>query len=248
MRKRESSLPIIGIVLPAYNEAVVIRSVIRSLPRSITIRTKTYRILPIVVNDGSHDATARVVASQKHVKLINHVINSGVGAATRTGLHYARDIGCIAVVTMDSDGQHSTKDVLSLIKEILKSGSADLVIGNRLSDANGNMPTFKRIGNRGLGLVTYVLLGTYVSDSQSGLRAWNEKALETIEFHSNDYAFCSEVIWKARRAKLKIAELPIKAIYTEYSMNRATAQKNLSGGINIVTQLLKRRFMDFLHG
>lgn len=58
------------------------------------------------------------------------------------------------------------------------------------------MPIHKTIGNRGLDFITYVLLGIYVSDRLSGLRALNIKTLEAIEFHSDDYAFCSDVIWR----------------------------------------------------
>ena len=108
------------------------------------------------------------------------------------------------------------------------------------------MPLKKKVGNIGLGLITYLLLGVYASDTQSGLKAFNKRALDTIEFHTNDYAFCSEMIWKAHQAKMKIQEIPIKAIYTDYSLSRG--QSNYTGAMNITTQLIKRRVMDLLHG
>jgi glycosyltransferase involved in cell wall biosynthesis len=208
----------VAIILPAYNESKVIEEVIKDLPTSIIVEGNKFTIEAIVIDDGSIDETAEV-AHRAKAKVIKHIINSGAGAATRTGLHYVRQNNFEYAVTMDADGQHSVDDVIRLIKSIV-SGKADLIIGSRLKGSGGNMPLHKRIGNMGLGVITFLLLGVYASDSQSGLKALNEKALSTIDFHSNNYAFCSEMIWKAHQAKLSIKEIPVKAIYTEYSLSR----------------------------
>jgi glycosyltransferase involved in cell wall biosynthesis len=234
----------IAVVIPAYNEGSVIGDVLDSLPRKIVVGQKTYHIKIIVVNDGSTDSTSSVVKSKDDVTLINHIINSGAGAATRTGLHYALKIGCDYVATMDSDGQHSVKDLLSLLHAIVEN-NADFVIGSRLKSATGNMPLSKRLGNAGLSVITFILLGVYVSDTQSGLKVLNRKALEAIDFHSDDYAFCSEMVWKAHQANLRIEEIPIEAIYTSYSVSRG--QKNMTGAIGITKQLIKRRFLHFIN-
>lgn len=233
----------IGIVLPAYNEAKVIGRVLDELPRNIIVSDKKFGIKIIVVNDASTDSTDAEVEKRPHVILINHILNSGAGAATRTGLHYARKAGCSYVIIMDSDGQHSTQDVEKLIQNIVKE-KADLIIGSRLKQSSGNMPLVKKIGNFGLSIITFLLLGVYVSDSQSGLRAFNRKALEEADFHSNNYAHCSEMLWKAHQAKLRIDEVAIQAIYTDYSVSRG--QKNLTGAMEIIKQLIKRRFLSFI--
>ena len=235
----------IAIVLPAYNEAKVIGPVLDELPRKITVSGKSYEISIIVVDDGSTDSTSSTVKQRKDVILIRHLLQSGAGAATRTGLHYAASIGCSYALTMDSDRQHSTKDVIRLINSIVKN-QADFIIGSRLKQPSGNMPTVKKVGNIGLSVITFLLLGVYVSDTQSGLKALNSKALSKIDFHSNDYAFCSEMIWKAHQAKLKIEELPIKSIYTDYSVSKG--QNNITGAIDIIKQLVKRRFLHLING
>jgi glycosyltransferase involved in cell wall biosynthesis len=235
----------IAIILPAYNEGKVIGQVLSELPNILDHNGSKYAIDIIVVNDGSTDNTTSAISKKGSVILINHLINSGPGAATRTGLHYARDNGYEYVVTMDSDGQHHSKDVVRIIKAILEN-EADFVIGSRLKAFNGNMPAYKKIGNIGLGAITFFLLGVYASDTQSGLKAFNRTALETVEFHSNNYAFCSEMIWKAHQAKLRIEEIPIQAIYTQYSLSRG--QRNIKGAFDITVQLIKRRFLEFLNG
>jgi glycosyltransferase involved in cell wall biosynthesis len=235
---------LIGVILPAYNEASVIEQVLSKIPRIVTISSDEYKIKIIVVNDGSSDDTAAVVGKLDDVILINHIINSGAGAATRTGLHYAVNIGCSYAATMDSDGQHSVEDLKKLLNALVQN-KADFIIGSRLKSAAGNMPMSKRVGNIGLSIITFLLLGVYVSDTQSGLKALNRKALTSVDFHSDDYAFCSEMIWKARQAHLRIEELPIEAIYTNYSVSRG--QKNITGAIDITKQLIKRRFLHFIN-
>lgn len=233
----------VSIVLPAYNEAKVIGKVVGGLPKTILINKTSYNVNVIVVNDGSSDNTSQEVAKHKNVHLINHILNSGAGAATRTGLNYAKRLGSTYVVTMDSDGQHAVEDVVKLAKEIAKNKS-DLIIGSRLIDTKG-MPWYRVLGNKGLSFVTFLVFGVFVRDSQSGLRAYNKHALDKISFHSNHYAFCSEMIWSAHRQKLRIQEIPITAIYSDYSL--AKGQSNW-GAIQIIRQIIKRKFLHLFHG
>lgn len=234
---------IVSVVLPAYNEEKVIGDVLDEIPNKLKVGKKEFTIKTIVVNDGSKDKTAEVVKSRKNVILINHLLNSGAGAATRTGMNMAKKLKSNYMVTMDSDGQHSIEDVKNLISEIAKNDS-DYIIGSRLIETKG-MPWYRVLGNKGLSFITYLVFGVFVGDSQSGLRAYNQKALEKITFYSNHYAFCSEMIWSAHRQKLKIKEVPIKAIYTEYSLSKG--QSNW-GAIAIIRQIIKRRIMSIFYG
>ena len=237
--KKSLNPELIAIVIPAYNEEQAIDSVLSALPKKIN----DHPVIAIVVNDGSTDDTAKIVSQDKSVRLINHILNSGAGAATRTGINYAMQQGASTVVTMDSDGQHHVEDVIKIVKHSLAT-NYDLVIGSRLVSSKG-MPLIKTIGNKGLSFVTFLIFGVFVTDSQSGLKVFNQKALDQIHFHSNSYAFCSEILWQAHQHKLKIEEVPIRAIYTEYSMSKGQSNWN---AINIIGQMLKRRFLGFING
>lgn len=233
-----------AIIVPVYNEDKVIAKVLRDLQKK-AVDDKNTKYSIVVIDDGSSDSTFKEISKINSIHglhVIRHIINMGQGAAVRTGLAYARRIGCTHAITMDSDGQHATEDVLKLAR-IIKDSEFDMIIGSRLIDSDG-MPWYRIAGNKFLGIITLILFGINVSDSQSGMRALNTKALHRLEYASNRYAFCSEMVWQAKRAGLKIGEAPIKAIYTDYSLNKG--QRNIDA-IPILRQLIKRRLLDLIN-
>lgn len=235
MNSKKSQLRVC-IVLPAYNEAKVIGSVVAAMKKEL--ESSAYIGEVLVVDDGSKDATA-MEAKKNGAVIVKHILNSGAGGATATGLSYAQQYGFDIAATMDADGQHAPKDVIRGVDELVKTGS-DLMIGSRLINSNG-MSKVKVIGNWGLSTITYILFGIRSTDSQSGLRIFSRTALEQLRWKTSGYEFCSEMLWRASQLQLKIGEYPIKAIYTDYS--RSKGQNNWNG-VNIIKSLLKRRIME----
>lgn len=226
------------VVIPAYNEASVVQNVIKKALK--VFNSSSYHISIVVVDDGSTDLTARE-AIKGGAKVIKHILNTGAGGATSTGLRYAQKNNFDIAATMDADGQHAPEDIVKGIDFILQS-KADLVIGSRLIDSTG-MSKVKVLGNWGLSFITYLLFGINSTDSQSGLRLFSRNALENLHWETNGYEFCSEMLWRANQQKLSIAEYPIKAIYTEYS--KAKGQNNWNA-IIIIKTLFKRRIAEWL--
>lgn len=224
------------VVIPAYNEATVIGSVIKGV--KATFKNAGHPVTVVVINDGSKDNTSSV-ARKSGAVTIDHILNSGAGGATSTGLRYAVVNDFDIAVTMDADGQHAPKDVMACVDHALKH-KTDLLIGSRLINKKG-MSKVKVLGNKGLTFITWSLFGVNVTDSQSGLRVFSKTALHTLEWKSTGYDFCSEMIWRARQADLSIKEYPIKAIYTEYSKSKG---QNNWNAINIVKSLVHRRFVE----
>ena len=228
------------VVIPAFNEATVIAGVVKNAQKEFN-KYKNAKIDILVVNDKSTDTTA-FEAKKAGAKVISHILNTGAGGATLTGLSYAKQNNYDIVATMDADGQHLPKDVLNGIKQINEEQNADLLIGSRLINSAGMSKT-KILGNKGLSTITQMLFGINVTDSQSGLRIYSKNALNNLGWKSSGYEFCSEMIWRAKQANMKVAEYPIEAVYTDYS--RSKGQNNWNA-INIVKQLVKQRLTEIL--
>jgi glycosyltransferase involved in cell wall biosynthesis len=228
----------ITIIIPAYNESSAIGEVVSSISKTMAATKHVYEI--VVVDDGSGDDTASV-AERAGATVIRHILNTGSGGATATGLSYAYQSGSTIAATMDADGQHDPGDVVNGIN-LMSKGGADLLIGSRLIDAAG-MSTLKIIGNKGLSLITYLLFGINVTDSQSGLRIFSRNALHRLKWKTSGYEFCSEMLWRAKQSALIINEYPIKAIYSDYS--RSKGQNNWNA-FNILKALIHRRIMETL--
>jgi len=225
----------IAFIIPAYNEETTIANVIDD----IKINAKNaYNYDIVVVDDGSQDNTS-AIAEKAGAKIIQHILNTGSGGATATGLSYAQQNGYDIAVTLDADGQHHAKDAIRGVS-VLQKNNYDLLIGSRLIDSKG-MSRVKIFGNKGLSFITYVLFGIKVTDSQSGLRVFSKNALLNLKWKTSGYEFCSEMLWRANQQGLKIGEFSIKAIYTEYSVSKG---QNNWNAFNIIKTLLERRVME----
>lgn len=213
----------VWIVMPAYNEEHSIGGVLDALKR------EGWRNI-IVADDGSRDRTAEIARS-KGALVVSHRQNMGLGAALRTGLNKARQLGADCAVTFDADGQHDLEAVRALVQAL---NDAELVIGVR---RHLGIPLHKRVGNFGLNLITYLFSGV-LTDSQSGSRAFSKRALELIRIRSNRYEVSSEIIIQAKKRGLRLQEVPVKCFYTKYSKARGTT---IASGIKIFWGLLKQK-------
>ena len=174
----------VALVIPAYNEEKVIAGVIKDLNKAISSKGFDFQI--VVVDDGSKDRTADE-AEKSGAHVIRHILNTGTGGSTATGLSYAQQNDFDLATTLDADGQHAPEDVIKGI-EIMAKGEVDLLIGSRLINPAG-MSRVKVIGNKGLSFITYLLFGINVTDSQSGLRVFSRKALDQLKWKTSGFEF-----------------------------------------------------------
>lgn len=206
------------IVIPAFNESAVIYKVVKSLPHKLKGFSQ---VIPLVVDDGSSDSTL-LEAQKAGAVVVRHSINRGVGAATKTGIVWARKNDADMVVTFDGDGQHNPDDICKILKPILKI-NADVVIGSRFKNRQ-KIPLDRTVINWCANIVTYIFFGVFSTDTQSGLRALSKKAVSSLDFKTDRMEFSSELLLEARKHNLNIKEVATSAIYTDYS--RAKGQKN----------------------
>jgi UDP-N-acetylglucosamine---dolichyl-phosphate N-acetylglucosaminyltransferase len=210
----------IYVVIPAYNESQVVSGVIKEIQAA-----GGYSI--IVVDDGSKDTTYEAAAVCKGVTALRHKINRGKGAATKTGIVAANKMCAEIIVTMDGDGQHDSSDIKALVQPIIDK-RCDVVLGTR-PKGNGEMPFIKIIANEIGNIITWILYGIHVSDSQSGFRAYSRYAANIIDTKADKYEYDSKVIREINNNRLKFIEVPIKVRYTEYSMGKPQKQGFING-------------------
>lgn len=210
----------IVVVIPALNEAKMIGRVVEDI-------TKCGYAKVIVVDDGSTDNTVGQAATAGAI-IVSHKINRGKGAATKTGIEAAKLLSADIVVTIDGDGQHSPADIKSLISPIIK-GHCDVVLGTRLKRKKNQMPMHRVATNHIANFVTWTFYGLWVSDSQSGLRAYSRSALASISTSADAYDYESEIIREIHNHRLVYKEVPISVHYTDYSMSKSNRQNTYNG-------------------
>lgn len=218
-------------VIPAYNEEKTIAKVISGVKPFVT--------QTIVVDDCSNDNTYGLAARQGAV-VLRHIINRGQGSALKTGTEYALKNGAEIILHFDADGQFSPIDIEKAMKP-LAADTADIIFGSRfLNGSKGaeQMPSFKKNVIMPLAMLANKLfLGINMTDPQSGFRAMTAYAAKKFTWEQDRMAHCSEILFEAHKAKLRIKEVPITIIYDSFG-------QKLSGGFRILKDLFLARLLN----
>lgn len=222
-------------VIPAYNEEKTIGNVIDGV--------KKYIDEIIVVDDGSIDNTEKI-CRQKKINFLKHLLNRGQGAALQTGNELAIQKGAQVVVHFDADGQFFAEEISELISPILKN-KADIVFGSRFLGKKSNIPTSKRILILPIAkIINKFLFGIRLSDPQSGFRAMGPEALKKIKIQNDGSSHCNEIMAKAYKYKLKIAEAPITVEYKQFGQSLFGGKGRGAGGFKILKDIFLAKFIN----
>ncbi|MBC8447170.1 MAG: glycosyltransferase family 2 protein [Chloroflexi bacterium] len=186
-------------LIPCYNEIKHIAGVVQ--------RTRPH--LPVVViDDGSTDGSGAAAAAAG-ATVLTHTSNRGKGAALATGISWALEQGCEAVVTLDADAQHDPDEIPTFL-DAYRRDLADMIIGLRDFSQMPSRNSFgNRLGNRILGRA----LRRPIPDNQCGYRLLNRRAMETLDFNTTGFEFEVEMIVQSVSTGLRMAWVPIRTIY-----------------------------------
>ncbi len=196
------------VVVPTYNEIENIDGIAAS------VRSHGYRLL--IVDDGSPDGTgdrAEDLTTRDHgISVLHRHQKAGLGQAYAAGFEEARASGGAIFCEMDADFSHDPADLPRLIAAI--DAGADLAIGSRYvpGGETEGWPWHRKAISKGGNLYASLLLGIKVNDATAGFRAFRAEAIEALDAGSceaSGYAFQVEMAWRARRAGLRITEVPI---------------------------------------
>jgi len=196
----------LSIVIPAYNEEDGIAAIVERVlaVRPAVMATGLTDMELIVVDDGSADHTADIVADYPDVRLVRHPHNRGYGAALKTGFCAARgDL----VGFLDADGTYPPEHFPDLCRAVL--GGADLVVGSRRSGAASDMPFVRRVGNLAWSSLVSLLGNRRVLDPASGMRVCRREAFTQLYPLPDGLNFTPVMSSRAVYENLRMVEVPI---------------------------------------
>jgi dolichyl-phosphate beta-glucosyltransferase len=210
----------LSVILPAYNEARLIRSRVSRLLRHLARRQDRWEI--VVVDDGSTDATAdrvkEAAASDPRLRLLRQPSNMGKGAAIARGI--AESAGAI-IATTDADLSYALADLDAAIAAI--SAGAEVVTGDRSHpDSRINLPfaLFPYLARRRLAGILFrgavkALFSLDGEDTQCGLKAFSRRAAESIGAKVRTHRFLADIefLVAARAQGLSVVEIPVHLRY-----------------------------------
>ena len=193
----------LSVIVPVYNERNTVAEVLRRMRRvELPVDLEV-----VVVDDGSTDGTAQILAALEDstVQVVRHPSNLGKGAAIRTGLQHVRGE---LVLIQDADLEYDPEDWPRLLRPILR-GRSHVVYGSRFSGEGGSMRASDWVGNRLLSLTTNLLYNTSLSDMECGYKLFTRKVLDDITIESDRFDFEPEITAKVLRRGFRIYEVPV---------------------------------------
>jgi len=195
----------LAVLVPAKDEEATIGEILDRLSR---VRVRGCEPYAIVVDDGSTDGTARI-ARERGALVVRHEQNRGLGAAVRTGLRTAVGSGADLVAYLDADLEYRPEDVPRLVEPVL-AGRADYVVGSRfLSGGVGKMKLYRWVGNHLFTLLLVILTRRWMTDGQTGMRAFSREAAASAEI-LHDYNYAQVLTLDLLRKGFAFEEVPIR--------------------------------------
>lgn len=203
----------IAVVIPAYNEELLIGKVINTMPDFVDHI--------VIVDDLSTDNTVAAVEAiateNAKVVVLRHEVNRGVGAAIATGYIWARENNIDVTAVMAADYQMDPADLDRIVGPVCK-GECDYTKGNRLfrGESWDMIPHYRYLGNSFLSLLTKISSGYWhVADSQSGYTAISLQALKAIDLESiyPRYGMPNDLLIKLNIANFKVRDVSIRPVY-----------------------------------
>jgi glycosyltransferase involved in cell wall biosynthesis len=203
-------------IVPAFNEEGSLGAVLDE------IRAFEPELEVVVIDDASTDGTAQV-AEAAGVPVVRLPFNVGIGGAVQTGYQYALEHGFELAIQVDGDGQHDPREIGVVVRPILE-GRADLVVGTRFVTGGGYRGTrLRRVGIRLFAAIVSLLVRQRVSDTTSGFRAVNSKALRLFAAdYPHDYPEVESIVLLSRH-HLRMLEVPVQMRVRESGASSITA-------------------------
>jgi len=198
----------VSVILPAYNEERRLGESVRKLEKVLEKTLGEFEI--IISEDGSSDRTVDIAKALEsgRVRLYNNGKRMGKGAAIKSAAGYAR---ANIIVFMDADLASNPEHVARLV-DFIEKGAA-IVIGSRyLKESKTRRSATRYVASRGFNWLVRNALGSKLTDHQCGFKAFRKDLVLPIinDVKERGWFWDTELLVRAQRKGLKIAEIPIE--------------------------------------
>jgi len=200
-------MPTLSIVIPAYNEARFIGTLLQQI-QAVDLAALGIRKQIIVVDDCSTDDTAAIAEAVAGVTVKRMPVNGGKGAAVRAGIDLATGD---YLIIQDADLEYDPNDYVPMLQALL-SGSGDVVYGSRYlgRGRHPNQSVAAYLGGRSLSLVAFVFTRRYLTDTVTALKLFHRHQLAGITLESSGFELDHEITAKMAHRAARIVEVPIR--------------------------------------
>lgn len=193
----------LAVVIPCYNEAATVRTVLDSVLASPYVQEV------VVVDDGSTDRTVEEIrtVTDPRVRLLEQPANQGKGAALRRGFRAAT---APFVIVQDADLEYDPAEY-GMILEPMLAGNADVVYGSRFLSGRPHRVLYywHSVGNRMLTLVSNMFTNLNLSDMETCYKAFRREVLDSIELEEDRFGIEPEITAKVAAGGWRIYEVGI---------------------------------------
>jgi dolichol-phosphate mannosyltransferase len=232
------------VIVPTYNER-------ESLPVIVSgIRQAEPEIHILIADDNSPDGTGEVAdvlsSNDSSVHVLHRLTKAGLGAAYLDAFGWAKSKGYDVVVEMDADGSHRPQDLTKILDALTNN---DVVLGSRwIKDGRVvNWAKSREVLSRGGNLYTRMWLGIQIHDSTGGFRAYRMSALDDMNINqveSQGYCFQVDMAWRAVKANLRVAEVPITFVERELGESKMDGSIVKEALWRVTQWGIEKRFSD----
>jgi glycosyltransferase involved in cell wall biosynthesis len=219
--------PLIAVAIPAFNEEHTIAKLVLEAQKHVDF--------VLVCDDGSTDSTGEI-AERMGADVIRHDRNLGYGAALKTLFSVARELNVDVLVTLDGDGQHDPSEIPLLVEPVLEN-KADIVLGSRFLAKDNGVPRYRRWGIQVISRLTGAASNHRFLDAQCGFRVYGRKALNGLDLVENGMGSSVEILMKAKKQGLTVAEVPANCEYK--GVERSSTQNALGHGADVLMSIVR---------